>query len=442
MTARARIVLGEYESRRVRVPAPSSADLDLTERLSGRRGSPRLDVRWLASGEVELAASSWVGVIRFSRVDVHVVPKLVGGPLRVLRMMEFAAGVGLIRRLPSDRPLPADGTDLFDLICMLLVEESKVLLRDGLLRDYRPVDDSLDVLRGRLRYRDQMLRRYGQLQPLECQFDEYDSDIPENQLLALALDAARRRAQDPEIRSSALRLSGLMADVCQPITRDVAWYEQAIQYGRRNGRYRPVHELSKLVLRGLAFEDMYDTSSGKVGAFMLDMNIVFERFVSQLVEEALDSSDLRCRKQGQLQAVIRDDVSGRSYSTIKPDLVIEHRVTGRSVPIDVKYKLYGDKKVTTGDIYQLFLYAYALAADESSRRAGILYPTTVPMEGPALTIRPLEGPAAARISGAGLDVATMLELVNGTGRPQLYETVRNLIRRITGFEVAPEQLSA
>lgn len=442
MTTRARIELGEYESRRVRAPAPNPADLHLAERLTANNGNARLDIRWLANGEVDVSASSWVGVVRFTKLDIHVVPKLVGGPLRVLRMLEYAAGVSLIKRLPSDRPLPADGTDLFDLICMLLVEESKALLRDGLLRDYRPVDDSLDVLRGRLRYRDQFLRRYGQLRPLECHFDEYDSDIPDNQLIAAALEVARRRVQDADVRASAFQLGGLMTEMCHPTTRDADWYEQVIQYGRRNGRYRPVHELSKLVLRGLAFEDMFDTSSGNVSAFLLDMNIVFERFVSRLVEESLAKSGLRCARQSPLKAVIRDEATGQSYSTIKPDLVVEDCVTGRFVPIDVKYKLYADKKVSTGDIYQLFLYAYALARDDSLRRAGILYPSTSPVDGPALSIRPLVGPPGARIAGAGLDVAQVLELLNGVGRSQVYEATLNVVRQITGFDTTSAELTA
>ena len=69
------------------------------------------------------------------------------------------------------------------------------------------------------------------------------------------------------------------------------------------------------------------------------------------------------------------------YSTITPDLVIEEAATGRSVPVDIKYKAYDVKKISTGDIYQTFLYAYALGDDPTERRAGILYPTTMPTYG-------------------------------------------------------------
>lgn len=182
-----KVELVEYESRQFRTPAPTSADLKLAERLSfGGDLEPRIEVKWLATGKVDLRASSWVGVVRFSALEVRVVPKLVGGTLRVLQMLEYAAGVRLLGRIPLDQ-LTAGGVDLFELIVMLLVEEAKALIRDGLIRDYRAVDDTLPVMRGRLRMREQFLHRYGSFHRLECRFEEYDGDVPENQLLSAAL---------------------------------------------------------------------------------------------------------------------------------------------------------------------------------------------------------------------------------------------------------------
>ena len=60
----------------------------------------------------------------------------------------------------------------------------------------------------------------------------------------------------------------------------------------------------------------------------------------------------------------------------------------------------------------------------------------------ALSIRPLAGPPGARIAGAGLHVAQVLELLNGVGRSQVYEAMLNVIRQITGFETTSEQLTA
>ena len=84
---------------------------------------------------------------------------------------------------------------------MLLGEEASALLVDGLLQDYRSADETLDVLRGRLRVRDQWLRQFGRVDRLECHFDEYDADNAENQLVTASLFVARTKVAGSELRA-------------------------------------------------------------------------------------------------------------------------------------------------------------------------------------------------------------------------------------------------
>src|SRR5690606_18903773 len=55
-------------------------------------------------------------------------------------------------------------------------------LGQGLLKGYVTVEESLPVLRGRIRESEQLRRRFGRAVPLEVRYDEYSVDIPENQL--------------------------------------------------------------------------------------------------------------------------------------------------------------------------------------------------------------------------------------------------------------------
>ena len=99
---RIRLVLEEHRTGRVSGVDPTPGDEALATKLSERG----LTVRWLRDSQVEVASSSWVGAARFSSLDVVVVPKLVGGALNVLRMIEYAAGVDILKRLPPERPDP------------------------------------------------------------------------------------------------------------------------------------------------------------------------------------------------------------------------------------------------------------------------------------------------------------------------------------------------
>jgi 5-methylcytosine-specific restriction enzyme subunit McrC len=431
--------LGEYRSKTIEAEAsPTPSDENLAARLRGddEQEPARLDVRWLTNGKVYIRTTSWVGVARFSQLEVHILPKLAGGKLRVLRMLEYALGVRMLRRLPDDATLTAKGHDLLDLVCLLLAEETQALLRGGLLRDYRETDDTLPVLRGRLRYRDQYLRRFGQLDRLECHFDEYESNTPDNQLLAAGLEAARRHAKDRDVRFSAVRLGGLLQEACEPPTADADWYERTIRYTRRNAGYRPAHELAKLLLRQLAFDDLFNSSGDGVTAFMINMNTVFERFVIRLVAEAFaESETIQVSPHTRLKAVIRNDDTGLAHTAIDPDLVIEHQPTGVRVPLDVKYKLYDNKKVAVGDIYQTFLYAFALGNGEL-HRAGIIFPATAIVSGPTLSVRQLDGPTSAKIAVLGLDIPKTLDDLQSLGRPDLLATTRAAVEQLSGLGYA------
>ena len=77
-------------------------------------------------------------------------------------------------------------------------------LEQGLLQGYRHVDDTLPVVRGRIREAEQIRRRFGRLLPLEVRYDDFTVDIAENQLLlAAALRLLRLPGLSRQTRTAA-----------------------------------------------------------------------------------------------------------------------------------------------------------------------------------------------------------------------------------------------
>lgn len=431
------IELVEYQARCLPAASPTPADTALAVKLAAAGDiEARLDVRWLANGKIDVRASSWVGVVRFSAVEIRVLPKLVGGELKVLQMIEYTDGIDLIKHLPPDQQLTAAGDDLFELIVRLLVAEVKQLLRDGLIRDYRPTEDTLTVMRGRLRIRDQFLRRYGSLHQLDCAFDEYDGDIPENQLLGAALAAASNRVRNSKLRTDTRALCGVLIGICEPLSFDAEWYGSRIHYDRRNSRYRSAHGLARLILKGLALSDLHSAVDHGINAFMLNMNSIFEKFVTTLVVNALNGTLLHASAQVALKAVVLDESTNRTYSTIRPDMVITETVSRRRVPVDIKYKLYDAMKLVPADVYQLFTYAYALGSVVDHRRAGLIYAAHSATSGPNLRITPMTDVTSAQICAGGLDVATVLDELAVGSIEAVHALVRNMIQKLTGLTAA------
>lgn len=409
----------------------SENDRRLSAALSA--GDPRLTIDELRTG-VRVTARSWIGVVRFDTFEIRVVPKVVGGNLGVLRMIDYASRLDALERLESQRSLKvAQDGRLVDLLALLLAEASHKLVRDGLLSDYVTREETLTTMRGRLRVTDQLRRRYGQVDRLECRFDELETDIVENQLLAAGLGIARRVATDGVVRRQVSRFHTVLSEVCDESAFQPDPAAAALtHYSRRNERYRAAHELAWLFVRTLAVSDLYAPGSSGSFAFLLDMNLLFERFVTRLLEDAFAGTVVRVRAQFRDRSLIVEEPFGRRYAAVIPDIVLEwHDEHGRRrLPIDAKYKLYDERKVDAADVYQTFFYAYAYARSRDHERddvrAFILYPATASGTGIRLRIQSEAGVTSARIRSLGIHVNAALDAVAAGGTSSL-PAVRALI---------------
>jgi 5-methylcytosine-specific restriction enzyme subunit McrC len=210
--------LTEYQTRRIDWPDPSSSDRQLADLLedAGRR----LRIRWLDTGHAEITTYSWIGVVQFDRYRLHIVPKAAGGNLGVLQMLDYSSGIAALREVSAQRDLATGGTHLRDLVCRLQTLGGDTILRQGPARHYVTREAALPAVRGRLLADRQVLYRFGQLDQLECRYDEYESDTLDNEILAAGLDLAARTATSSLIRAHARRVAADFAAICDPSELD------------------------------------------------------------------------------------------------------------------------------------------------------------------------------------------------------------------------------
>ena len=143
-------------------------------------------------------------------------------------------------------------------------------------------------MRGRIRFADQIRQRFGIPLPIEVRYDEFTDDITENQLVK----AAVARLGGMRLRSrQARRNLGWIAATLENVSpvefapNDVP----EVTFDRLNEHYRGVVGLSRLILRHSAFE----SKRGGVRAtgFLMDMNVLFQEFVTVALREALGVSE-------------------------------------------------------------------------------------------------------------------------------------------------------
>jgi len=157
--------------------------VDLTQAEAAALNRSRLVTAQLDVDGWRVTAEYAVGAIRRGDLVVRVTPKI--GVVKVLTLLARAYGIRGLQLDPSLVELSPEA-DLSNVLAVLFAQEAAGAMAGGPLRGYRTEDQTLPVLRGRVRLREQHLRRYGLLVPLEVTVDEWTLDTDENRRVRAA----------------------------------------------------------------------------------------------------------------------------------------------------------------------------------------------------------------------------------------------------------------
>lgn len=333
--------LAEYEQRAM--PLSDEAARDLVRVAAGRLTvSPSAE-----KGLYLIQARQYVGVIALPEIEILIRPKVA------LENLFLLLGVGL-PPAAWRRETFRYGTTRFLVpsFASFFAHTLERLLAGGLLRSYRDERDRLVTLRGRIDFTEQLRIPHRQI-PVACRFDDFTADILENR----ALKAALHRL---------LRLPGIPMDVRRTLLRELTRFEEVanvfvdpgsidrLVYTRLNRRYEPALRLAQMVLRNVTLLDR--AGSADASAFLIDMNDLFQRFVTD-----------RLRRQLSKRLVVDDEptvwLDIAHKVDMRPDLVFRKGFDLVFVA-DVKYKMTFTGFGRNSDYYQLLAYTTALDLSE------------------------------------------------------------------------------
>jgi len=367
---------------------------------------PNLDVRptWQRPGSYDLTPGSHVGTVALPGLTVLIRPKISAE--RVLFLISYVLDPVKWQHAMSSLSVE---NDLVEGMAALFGLALRRALARGAQQGYRSKEEALSSVRGRIRFDDQLRRRFLAPIPLEVTYDDFTLDTDLNRLLFAAL----RRLRRIPIHSTRVRAD---LSACHATFVDGVG---AVEYGPRqlpelswnrlNQHFRPAAELARAILAATSLELEHGGVRGT--AFTIDMNVVFEEFVRTALRNALELPKSAWPEKPPRGFTL--DLGERI--TLLPDLT--WREGGRVVFVgDAKYKRVAQGGAPNADLYQLHAYATAL-----SLPAGLL----VYAEGDER-----EAVHTVRQTGTRLIVRTL----KVDGQPaEVLEAVRNLALRVAGL---------
>lgn len=350
------VVLKEYEQ---------SAALGLTAvQLAALAaiGEQKIGVHALGTvGQFRVAASSWVGDIAIPGMRLRIRPKVQVGPT----LMHMLARTG---RLPEwhegSVELPSvEG--LLDYMAWLFAIRVEAIASRGLYKTYRQKDANLPYVRGRIVVPQQATRNAVLKHRVFCDFTEYTADVAENQALRAALDVLLQQAyENRQVMPRLRRLLNYFEGV--RLVRFTADSVEGIKLNRLNAHYSAALSLGAFILRHLTV-DQDEGGDTPFPSFLIDMNALYEDYLTRVLQEAVKASGLV------LQAQEGHHLDEGRLIRVVPDLIFYRD----GIPVlvaDIKYKAPRDGFPKEADLYQVAAYSRMLGVD----RAVLIYAGAVP----------------------------------------------------------------
>jgi 5-methylcytosine-specific restriction enzyme subunit McrC len=245
------IVLVEHQDSKTPV------QLDVEERDALQRLVPELTLRPV-QGEAELYVANprgMVGAVQLGDRRFELRPKIE------IRRLAFILAYSMDPKHWQESGFDYEEADnLFEAVVPGFAYQVEEALRRGLLQGYRPAEDSLQTVRGRIRFDDQLRSRYGLMPPIECRFEEFTEDIEINRLLKAAIERLRRirlRSQTVRRRLRALRAAFANVTSVGYDPRNVP----EVLYTRLNLQFRSATEFARLILRSRSLSSVLAESA-------------------------------------------------------------------------------------------------------------------------------------------------------------------------------------
>ncbi|MXX99609.1 MAG: hypothetical protein F4Y67_02150 [Chloroflexi bacterium] len=298
-------------------------------------------------GRFRLTPGPTVGAVETAKLSVLISPKI-----GIAQLLAISCYAHSRYRQIGEFKFP-ESRSLHDALALALTRAAREACGSGVLRGYRAQEDELLTVRGRIKFTEQLRRRFGPEPPVAVGFDEYTEDILLNRLIAAAAHRLGRfRLRSKTARAGLAWIAGTLQNVSLVEFPDRQIPE--IRFGQLNKHYRPAVTLSKLILRYTGFEA--DRGDVKAGGFLINMNKLFQDFVFEGMREQLARTGLRPHADRKLPTQLALDEDCRV--SLMPDLSCWDRGQCTFVG-DIKYKNLTGEKVPAADIYQVLAYTTA-----------------------------------------------------------------------------------
>ena len=272
------------------------------------------------------------------------------------------------------------------LLATILMKMIQQRMRIGLGRGYVPVSRRLRAIRGRVDFAGSLKEQSFAQGEAMCDFQQYSINEPRNQIicstLARLIKVGEFGADKPQAEELRHRLRWLVRNL-----RGVELVDLSVESVRRqalaqnDNDYRLMLSVCELILtRHMPLEGEGTHPLPRIDQDTLILYRVYERFVAHFFRMHLKNWNVHAQQRLEWHA----QEANEHLPSMVPDLVLEHKETGRVIILDTKFTAgslldnqWGKPIYDPSHLYQLYAYLRSqeqVSAGYRSAQGTLLYP--------------------------------------------------------------------
>jgi 5-methylcytosine-specific restriction enzyme subunit McrC len=342
----------------------TDADKALLNELQGRSSINFVELK----DGLSFSVGPHIGTITLGGVRVVIMPKIRIENL--MRMVAFAFDLSDLTITETRTDFSSAEQGLIDLLGLSLLRSVERLVRGGLLPDYRAKSEDLATPRGRLDLG--YIATHPRSSTLRCTFDEFTIDHDINQILAAGVRLAAGIMDSADLRLELARSADRFFGDLTRIELNAELIRSYLEnLNRRSSHYRTALTLVALIQQGARLGEHTETGEMPLSSFVLNMNLVFERFLERYLKQNAPE-DILIAEQDTRSDVFNylENPGGWKQPMIRPDFVFRRRNKIVAVA-DAKYKNRLENPPSSAELYQLT--TYGLSYPFAGRREVLMF---------------------------------------------------------------------
>lgn len=255
-------------------------------------------------------------------------------------------------------------------ICMY-INEAEHLLKNGIKSQYISRNENINVFKGKLLVKENILYNHSNKERIYASFDEFSQDCSENRIIKATITKLLKLSYDI---NNQFRLKKLIQQIDHISTSVNFEYDfNHITKNRNMRSYDNIIELSKVFLLNKSFWASSGRNISK--SLLFPMNRVFEDYVAHHIRKKFGDNGWDVRTQVRKEYLFEEP--NQMFKLVSDILITKN---GKGVIIDTKWKIlinnsrknYG---ISQDDMYQMYAYCKKYKAGNNDiNHVYVLYP--------------------------------------------------------------------